>query len=77
MTKPISKLYPGGVIKFIAVGDEYNNPESKKVERYEKSKVMIIQAGNPKSFELTKSAFEALQDFFGEAEIQKQMKDWM
>jgi hypothetical protein len=77
MSKPVVKLFIGGAITAIAIGDTYKDPESGKEVVYEVAKIRIDLTKNKNNLSFTKEVWEAMLDMAQSDEVvAKLARDW-
>ena len=77
MSKPVVKMFIGGAITAIAIGDTYKDPETGKDVVYEVAKLRIDLTKNKNYLALTQETWEALLDAASSDEITRKLsRDW-
>lgn len=76
MTKPLTKLFPGGGIKVNAMGDEYTNIKTGEKMLYDRPKVMLFLTMQKISVEITPEIFQGLVKNLNLPDVAEKLKDW-
>jgi len=77
MSKPVVKMFLGGAITAIAIGDTYKDPESGKDVVYEVAKIRIDLTKNKNNLQFTKETWDAMQTAVKSVDVVKKLeRDW-
>jgi len=77
MSKPVVKMFLGGSITAIAIGDTYKEPDSGKDVVYEVAKIRIDLTKNKNNLQFTKETWEAMLECAQSDEVViKLSRDW-
>lgn len=75
--KPVVKMFAGGSVTAIAIGDSYKDPTTNQIVVYENAKVQIHLTKVKQALSFDQDTWNAMLDAFADPLIQKHLeKDW-
>jgi hypothetical protein len=76
MQKPVVKMFLGGAVTAVRIGDQYKDPTDGKVVTYDQVKLLVHLTKGKAPLTFTKEAWESMVFAVSTEEIQNALRGW-